>query len=176
MLSGWTETQGSSCFMGFLPPSCSCERLKFLFDNSASCKLFYRRCPVLLFCSYPGKAHQKWLSLKEIRREVQRKPTSKALRTQSKAGREKEGGQAERERDLLTGKSKCWDISYKFLSHTFIFFSRFPQWANISLLPIVILSHSRSFASSPLKPVTPPILPRVFLEVNEKRNPNRLPL
>lgn len=75
---------------------------RFLLDASASDKLFYRRFPVRLFCSCAVKGSAKMATssiLEEKQREVQRKQTSKACR------RQREGGQGERDRDVLTGES-----------------------------------------------------------------------
>lgn len=91
-------------FLSFFPTS-SCVGFRFLLDVSASSKLFYRRFPVRLFCSYTVQASQKMatsLILEEKREEVQRKLTSKERRRHSKA----EGGRGESDRDVLTGESR----------------------------------------------------------------------
>lgn len=89
----WVSSWFSDFLFFFFSPTGSCVGFRFLYA-SASSKLFYRKFPMRLFCSYTLQAPQKWLSCrswKKREREVQRKQTSKACRRHSKTERGRGG-------------------------------------------------------------------------------------
>lgn len=114
--------------------------------------------------------------LEEKRREVQRKETSKACRRHSKTER----GRVGRKELKRFNRGELKLRHFLQIPQPHFYFSRCspPHQANISLLPIVILSHSQPFASTPPRPVTSlcPALSRSILGSKWKEKSKPLPL
>lgn len=107
MLSCWPETHefpfGFWLFIFF--PTGSCVGFKFLLDISASNKLFYRRSPVCLFCSYTVQAPQKWLPCGSWKNRGQKCRTNRLQKHVGGTARQSKGGERGTE-TFLTGRAK----------------------------------------------------------------------